>query len=47
MERLQQKVTKLQQTFIKSQNDNKELKSLLLQDNYKEAKSSFQTKLFL
>lgn len=39
MERLQ--VTELQ-VFIKSQNDNKELGSLLRQDNYKAIESSFQ-----
>lgn len=31
---------KLQQAFIKSQNDNKEFISLLMQDNYEEAESS-------
>lgn len=43
LERLQQQVTTLQQTFIRSYNDNKELKSHLIQLYYlEEAESSFQ-----
>lgn len=42
LERLQQQVAKLQQPFIKSQNDNKELKWRSIQKDYsEEAESSF------